>query len=61
MRAVADRSGVALGTVYRYFPSKNHLLVVALVLEFETAAEAVTTAEIPGGSAAERLMGVLRG
>ncbi|MDO1486460.1 TetR family transcriptional regulator [Rhodococcus rhodochrous] len=61
MRAVADRSGVALGTVYRYFPSKNHLLVVALVLEFETAAEAVTTAEIPGDSAAERLMGVLRG
>lgn len=60
MRAVADRSGVALGTVYRYFPSKNHLLVVALVLEFETAAEAVATAEIPGDSAGERLMGVLR-
>ena len=61
MRAVADRSGVALGTVYRYFPSKNHLLVVALVLEFEAAGEAMSAAEIPGSSAAERLMGVLRG
>ncbi|WP_241385679.1 TetR family transcriptional regulator [Rhodococcus sp. CH91] len=61
MRAVADRSGVALGTVYRYFPSKNHLLVVALVLEFERAAESIAAAEIPGDSAAERLMGVLRG
>ena len=27
MRAVADRAGVALGTLYRYFPSKVHLLV----------------------------------
>jgi TetR/AcrR family transcriptional regulator, cholesterol catabolism regulator len=31
MRDVADRSGIALGTVYRYFSSKEHLLAVALV------------------------------
>jgi AcrR family transcriptional regulator len=30
MRDVAERSGVALGTVYRYFGSKEHLLAVAL-------------------------------
>ncbi len=30
MREVAERSGVALGTVYRYFRSKDHLLSVAL-------------------------------
>ena len=30
MRAVADRADVALGTLYRYFPSKIHLLVSAL-------------------------------
>src|SRR5690349_21949318 len=27
MRAVADQADVALGTLYRYFPSKVHLLV----------------------------------
>jgi AcrR family transcriptional regulator len=30
MRDVAHRSGVALGTVYRYFRSKEHLLAAAL-------------------------------
>ena len=30
MRDVAHRSGVALGTVYRYFHSKEHLLAAAL-------------------------------
>ncbi|WP_297542934.1 TetR family transcriptional regulator [Amycolatopsis sp.] len=29
MRDVTDRSGVALGTVYRYFRSKDHLLAAA--------------------------------
>ncbi len=30
MRDVAERSGVALGTMYRYFASKDHLLAAAL-------------------------------
>ena len=30
MRDVAQRSGVALATVYRYFSSKDHLLAAAL-------------------------------
>src|SRR6201997_1342250 len=30
MRAVADRADVAVGTLYRYFPSKGHLLGSAL-------------------------------
>jgi len=30
MRDVAERSGIALGTAYRYFSSKEHLLAVAL-------------------------------
>ncbi len=34
MRAVADRADVAVGTLYRYFPSKVHLLVSALGREF---------------------------
>jgi AcrR family transcriptional regulator len=30
MREVAERSGVALGTAYRYFSSKDHLLAAAI-------------------------------
>ncbi len=30
MREVAERAEVALGTLYRYFPSKTHLLVSAM-------------------------------
>ena len=35
MRAVADRADVAVGTLYRYFPSKVHLLVSAMGREIE--------------------------
>src|SRR4030088_3494685 len=38
MRAVAERADVALGTLYRYFPSKGHLLVSALAREVGRAA-----------------------
>jgi AcrR family transcriptional regulator len=31
MKEIAERAGVALGTVYRYFSSKDHLLAAALV------------------------------
>ena len=31
MRLVAERAGVALGTLYRYFPSKERLFAAALV------------------------------
>jgi TetR/AcrR family transcriptional regulator, cholesterol catabolism regulator len=39
MRTVAERADVALGTLYRYFPSKIHLLVSGLVREFERTQE----------------------
>src|SRR5579862_4874341 len=39
MRTVAERADVALGTLYRYFPSKIHLLVAALTEEFEQLQE----------------------
>ena len=35
MREVAERADIAIGTLYRYFPSKVHLLVSALGREFE--------------------------
>ena len=37
MRAVAEHADVALGTLYRYFPSKIHLLVSVLAQQFEVA------------------------
>lgn len=35
MRTVADSAGIAVGTLYRYFPSKPHALVAVLAREFE--------------------------
>jgi AcrR family transcriptional regulator len=59
MREVADGAGVALGTLYRYFPSKVHLLVAALANQFE-AAEAITASRaITGVTAHERVMKIL--
>lgn len=59
MRAVAERADVALGTLYRYFPSKIHLLVSGLAREFERAQERLTRTVIPGETPAERLIFVL--
>jgi AcrR family transcriptional regulator len=43
MREVADRAEVALGTLYRYFPSKVHLLVSALGRTFSQLRDSVPT------------------
>ncbi|KIU17642.1 MULTISPECIES: TetR family transcriptional regulator [Mycolicibacterium] len=34
MRSVAERAGIAVGTLYRHFPAKTNLLVAALTREF---------------------------
>lgn len=60
MRAVAERADVALGTLYRYFPSKIHLLVSALGRELERADVALRDKPIPGDTAAERVIYVLK-
>ena len=52
MRAVAEQADVALGTLYRYFPSKIHLLVSALGREFEVAEAATRDKPIPGDTPA---------
>jgi len=59
MRAVADRAGVALGTLYRYFPSKIHLLVSGLAREFERNQEKLDRIPIPGSTPYERVLFVL--
>jgi AcrR family transcriptional regulator len=59
MRSVADRADVALGTLYRYFPSKIHLLVSAMARELEGVRERTSRIPVPGESAYERLMFIL--
>src|SRR5919112_1359273 len=59
MRAVAERADVALGTLYRYFPSKVHLLVSALAREFERANRDLEKRAIPGDTPHERVMSAL--
>ena len=59
MRAVAEQADVALGTLYRYFPSKIHLLVSALARQFEDTDIALTRRTNPGSTRAERVGYVL--
>ncbi len=59
MRTVAERADVALGTLYRYFPSKIHLLVAALTLEFERTQDKLDRKPIPGDTPQDRILSVL--
>jgi AcrR family transcriptional regulator len=61
MREVADDAGVALGTLYRYFPSKVHLLVAALASQFEQAEAITERRAIVGDTAHDRVMKILGG
>ena len=55
MRAVAKKADVALGTLYRYFPSKVHLLVSSLGREFERIDAKTDRASLTGGTPYQRL------
>lgn len=64
MKSVAERSGVALGTAYRYFASKDHLLASALAEWHGRLVSQVLTERPAEGSltpeeAADRLVGVV--
>ncbi|GEE01229.1 HTH-type transcriptional repressor KstR [Gordonia spumicola] len=59
MRTVAEKADVAVGTLYRYFPSKVHLLVTALARELERSESRVDRTKLPGDNAIERLRHVL--
>lgn len=60
MRAVAERADVALGTLYRYFPSKIHLLVSALHREFERTERNLREKPVEGDTAADRVINTLK-
>src|SRR3974390_2741305 len=59
MRDVAARADVAMGTVYRYFTSKDHLLAAALVSWVEQLDSRLAQLPAQGDSAAERVVDVL--
>lgn len=64
MRDVAERAGIALGTVYRYFSSKEHLLAAALCEWQERLARRVLSPraaeEEASGDLTERVLSYVR-
>src|ERR1700680_2688735 len=59
MRDVAARADVAMGTVYRYFTSKDHLLAAALVHWVEQLEGRLGQLPAQGDTAAERVIDAL--
>jgi AcrR family transcriptional regulator len=59
MRTVAEQANVALGTLYRYFPSKIHLLVSGLARELEQTQGKLARTPIPGDTPYDRMLYVL--
>jgi AcrR family transcriptional regulator len=60
MRDVATRAGVALGTIYRYFSSKDHLLAETLVEWAEDLGRKVSRRPPRGDTLSDRVVDVLR-
>src|SRR3954453_937948 len=60
MRDVAARARVAMGTIYRYFSSKDHLRSAAQQEWANELDRRLTQAPARGGSAADRVVDVLR-
>jgi AcrR family transcriptional regulator len=60
MREVATRADVALGTLYRYFPSKEHLLVSVMLGEVEHLADRLAVRPPEGDDPVDRVIDVLR-
>ncbi len=48
MKELAERAGVSLATLYRYFPSKDHVLLAIAYSRYTNALRRVS-AEAPGG------------
>ena len=60
MRDVATRANVALGTIYRYFESKDQLLGAALVEWAEALEQRLAQRPAVGATAEDRVVDVLR-
>jgi AcrR family transcriptional regulator len=60
MRVVAERAGVALATVYRYFESKDHLLSAAVAEWTSQLQNRLARSPAQGNNPVEQLVDVLR-
>ena len=60
MRDVAARADVALGTLYRHYTSKDHLLLAALAAQATTLRERLDQRPPRGDAPADRVADVLR-
>jgi len=59
MREVAARADVALGTLYRYFPSKENLLLSVMGVQVEALADRLARRPPEGTDPVERVVDVL--
>ena len=59
MREVAARADVALGTLYRYFPSKENLLLSVMGVQVEALADRLSRRPPEGTDPVERVVDVL--
>lgn len=60
MRNVAETSGTSLGTLYRYFPSKVHLLVALMGEQTQRLSLSVNRRPVDEGNARDRVLAVLQ-
>jgi AcrR family transcriptional regulator len=59
-RDVADQAGIALGTLYKSFPSKENLLVAALERETQTLERKMATKPAEGETPPDRLQSLFK-
>lgn len=59
MREVAQRADVALGTLYRYFPSKEYLLVSVMIADIEALVDRLGVRPPQGDDPVDRVVDVL--
>ena len=59
MKELADRAAVSLATLYRYFPSKDHLLLAIARSRYEHALRRVAGEQPRGDTVRERVTGHL--
>ena len=60
LRDVAEASDVALGTLYKYFRSKEDILLFALTEEVERLEESMASRRVEGRTAVERIASCFR-